>query len=126
MRSPKRSSADAWKLASTVIVDVLTAFFSVGFFTGAADDVDATAGAGVEAPLPGAGVPTRLGSALTVRSFPWVSMMALGNVANFVSSAVGKRVLANANKALTSVDDSVVRLQLYCGVERVCHRTSKA
>ena len=126
MRSPKRSSADAWKLASTVIVDVLTAFFSVGFFTGAADDVDAIPGAGVEAPLPGAGVPTRLGSALTVRSFPWVSMMALGNVANFVSSAVGKRDLANANKALTSVDDSVVRLQLYCGVERVCYPTSKA
>jgi hypothetical protein len=124
VRSPKRSSADAWKLASTVTVDVLMAFFSVSFFTGAADDVDAPAG--VEAPLPGAGVPTRLGSALTVRSFPWVSMMALGNVANFVSSAVGKRVLANANKALTSVDDWVVRLQLYCGVERVCHRTSKA
>jgi hypothetical protein len=68
----KRSSADAMKLASMLIVAVLTDL--VGFFTAGCEDdfvaevvVDevevCVAGAG-------AGVPLRLGSALTVRSLP--------------------------------------------------------
>lgn len=61
----------------------------------------------------GAGVPERLGSALTVKSLPWVSMSAEGKVASFVSNAAGRRALASAKMAITSGEGSVERVQSY-------------
>lgn len=60
-----------------------------------------------------AGVPVRLGSALIVRSLPWESMIAAGNSANFVSSAVVRRVLATLKRASTAGDVAVAMLQPY-------------
>ena len=75
-------------------------------------EVAATAGplGGV---LVGAGVPVRLGSALILRSLPCASTIALGNVASFVSIAVGNRLFARAKMALTSEEASVESVQLY-------------
>lgn len=82
-------------------------FFSAGFGAG---------GAAAEAPPPeveaaGAGVPDRLGSPLTVRSFPWVSTNATANSANFASRAVGSRDFAREKTESTSGEDGVVRDQ---------------
>jgi uncharacterized membrane protein YphA (DoxX/SURF4 family) len=63
----KRSSAEAMKVDSDVTVAVLMFFFTSGFLTaGFGALVEEDAGGGVET----AGVPARLGSPLTVRSFP--------------------------------------------------------
>lgn len=48
-----------------------------------------------------------------VRSFPCVSINALGNSANLVSSAVGRRDFASLKMASTAGDDAVVKDQLY-------------
>jgi len=112
VRREKRSSAEARKSASTTTVVEFTFGFSVAFGLGAAaaaeEEVEA-AGAGAEA---GAGVPVRLGSALMVKSLPCVSTIAEGKVANLASKAVGRRVRASVNKALTSGEASVERVQL--------------
>lgn len=114
MRSEKRSSAEARKSASTMTVVAFTFGFSVAFGLGAAaaeEEVEAT-GAGADAALPGAGVPVRLGSALMVKSLPCVSTIAKGKAANLASRAVGRRARASVNKALTSGEVSVERVQL--------------
>lgn len=108
VRSPNRSSAEAWKLAATSTLVVLIPVFFSCFFTGSgaavlAAEVEA-AGA---AELPGTGVPDRLGSVLMVRSLPWLSMMAAGNCANLASRTLGRRALASANNALTAGEESV-------------------
>lgn len=59
----------------------------------------------------GEGDPVRLGSALIVRSLPWVSMMAAGNSANLASNAVGRRALAMAKRASTAGEVLVEILQ---------------
>ena len=114
VRRPNRSSADAWKSASTTTVALLTFFArGLGFATGAEEDDEATAATGTEAEVPGAGVPDRDGSALTVKSLPWTSIMTLGKLENLVSSTFGRRNWATVNKALTSGDGSVVRDHSY-------------
>ena len=108
-----KSSAEAWKAASTFTVAVLTAlgsaFFTAGF--------DATAAAAVfcagAETAAGAGVPLRLGSALTVRSLPCVLMSADGNSENLASSATGRRDFARANTASTVGVRAVVRDQFH-------------
>lgn len=69
--------------------------------------------------LAGAGVPVLLVSVLIVRSLPWASMIALGNVASLVSIATGSRLFARSKIALTSGEVSVERVQLYCGEDNV-------
>ncbi len=98
VRIEKRSSADAINAPSMVTVVELTAFAVA--FLGAT--FAATAGAEVGAPPAavgvdeeGAGVPLRLGSALTVRSLPWVLMIAEGNSDNLASNATGNRDFAS-------------------------------
>ena len=97
VRRPNRSSADAWKSASTTTVALLTFFTrALGFATGVEEDDEATAATGAEAEVPGvevpgAGVPDRDGSALTVKSLPWTSIIAPGKLENLVSSAFGRR-----------------------------------
>ena len=59
------------------------------------------------------GVPVRLGSALTVRSFPCTSMIAAGNFANFASSSAGSLFFASLYRALTGSDDFVESDQSY-------------
>lgn len=102
-------------IASTVTFVVLTfSCFLTDVFPeadNADEDVDAAAGAGAEED--GAGVPVRLGSALTVKSLPCVSMIAEGNSANFVSRAVVRRDLASAKSALTVGLGEVVSDQSY-------------
>lgn len=73
----------------------------------------ALAASEVEAEAAGAGVPDRLGSPLTVRSFPWVSTSATANSANLVSSAVGRRDFARENRDSAAGDDAVVRVHWY-------------
>lgn len=87
--------------------------FVAGVAAGAEEDDEATAatGAGVEGP--GAGVPDRDGSPLTVKSLPWASIIALGKLENFVSSTFGRCNRASVNKAFTSGDGSVVRDHWY-------------
>jgi len=109
--NPKRSSAATINVASTVTLLVLMVFASSTFLTGLVAAVTVS-DAGVLVPV-GAGVPERLGSVLTVRSFPWVSISAVGNSANFVSRAIGRRDLARVNNASTAGEESVVRVQLY-------------
>ena len=82
-------------VASTSTVDVFTVvgfgggLFTTGFGAG-------TAAVVVEvAFIDCTGVPVRLGSALTVRSFPWVSKIAAGNSANLASSAIGNLFFAS-------------------------------
>jgi len=74
---PKRSSAEAWKVAETFTVDVLT-LVSVPLRIGWESAERATDAAGLSAgvDVPGVGVPVRLGCALMVRSLPCVSMIA--------------------------------------------------
>ena len=79
-------------LASLTIRDVLTGVF----FTGGGVNPATAAGLELVAAAAGAGVPVRLGSALTVRSLPWVSIIATGSSANLDSSAGGRRALAKA------------------------------
>ena len=110
VRRPNRSSADAWKSASTTTVALLTFFTrALGFATGIEEEDEATAATGAEVEVPGAGVPDRDGSALTVKSLPWTSIITPGKEENLVSKTFGRRSLASVNKALTSGDGSVVR-----------------
>jgi hypothetical protein len=104
------------KVASAVTFDVFRDFVGcvaglLGFGRVAGAD-EAVVGPG------GAGVPERLGSALIVRSLPCVSMIAEGNSASFVSRAVGRRLLASSNKAVTAGVGSVVKVQVYCSGQR--------
>ena len=80
---------------------------------GVEEDEDATTATGAEVEVPGAGVPDRDGSALTVKSLPWTSIITVGKLENLVSSTFGRRSLATVNKALTSGDGSVVRDHWY-------------
>ena len=93
----------------------LLTFFgrALGFATGVGEDDEATAATGAGVEFPGAGVPDRDGSALTVKSLPWTSIIAAGKVESLDSSTFGRRSLATVNKALTSGDGSVVRDQWY-------------
>lgn len=114
VRRPNRSSADAWKSASTTTVALLTFVTrALDFATGVEEDDEATAATGAEVVFPGAGVPDREGSALTVKSLPWTSIITPGKLESLVSSAFGRRNLATVNKALTSGDGSVVRDHWY-------------
>ena len=114
VRSPNRSSADAWKSASTTTVALLTfSTRALGFATGVEEDEEATAATGAEVEVPGAGVPDRDGSALTVKSLPWTSIITPGKLESLDSSTFGRRSLATVNKALTLGDGSVVRDHWY-------------
>jgi hypothetical protein len=84
-----------------------------GFAAGVEEDDEATAATGAEVEGPGAGVPDRDGSPLTVKSLPWTSIIALGKLENFASSTFGRRNRASVNKAFTSGDGSVVRDHWY-------------
>jgi len=115
VRRLNRSSAAAWNSASTTTVAEFTFTVSALRLTeaeAAVCEVATTAGplGGV---LAGAGVPVRLASVLIVRSLPCASIIALGNVASFVSIAVGNRLFARAKMALTSEEASVESVQLY-------------
>jgi hypothetical protein len=66
-----------------------------------------------------------LGSALTVKSLPCVSMIAPGKVASLASKAAGKRVRARVYKALTSGEASVERVQLNYSNKYVRKKCSK-
>ena len=126
VNSENKSSAAAINVASTVTVVEFTCFFGAGGF-------GAAAGAGaatdevvvVAADPPGAGVALRLGSALTVRSFPCVSMMALGNSESFASSATGRRVRASLYTASTAGLDAVVRLKFHYAFRYMVHETRR-
>lgn len=107
-----RSAADARKSAETTTVVAFTFFGSGALGVCAGEDDEATGGRTGVGPA-FEGVAERLGSALTVRSFPCVSMMALGKVDNLASSAAGRRVRASVNTAFTSGEASVVSDQLY-------------
>lgn len=100
--------------AASTVIDVVLIALGSAFLTGAlgAAGVAAPDLAGVAIP-PGVGVPVRLVSVLTVKSLPWVSMMAVGNSANLVSRAVRNLVFASLYKASTGLLDAVLRLQLY-------------
>ena len=95
----------------------LLTFFTraLGFATGVEEDDEAevTAATGAEAEDPGAGVPDRDGSALTVKSLPWTSIITPGKLESLASSTFGRRCLAITNKASTSGDGSVVRDHWY-------------
>lgn len=93
-----KSSAEAISVASTSTVDVFTVaalgggLFAAGFGTGA---VVVMLGMAEVALVDCTGVPLRLGSVLTVRSFPCASMIAVGNSTNLASSATGNLCLAS-------------------------------
>ena len=100
-------------VASTETVDVFKALASAAFFTGfsaaaveeeVAEDVEDVAAAG-------AGVAERLGSALTVRSFPWVSTRSTGNLAKIASRRGGMLAFAIARRSLTAGLEPVDRVQ---------------
>lgn len=110
MKSPNRSSAEAIKFASWTTLDVLSLVCLTGAGFGTVIEADVAAEG---APTVGAGVPVRLGSPLTVRSFPWVFMIATGNSANLDSRAGGRRSLTKANSASTGGVEEVLRVQLY-------------
>ena len=98
-----------------VVFKGFSTFFAAGAGVGAfavVVDVDAT---GTEFVPDGVGVPVRLGWALTVKSLPWVSMIAPGNSANLVSRATGSLDFANLNKASTTGLDEVVSDHSYYG-----------
>lgn len=102
-------SASALNVALTATVDIfptLAATFLAG--TGAESDAEEATGTFA---LFGAGDAVRLGSALMVRSLPWVSIMAAGNSANFASNAVGRRDLATRNRASTAGEVGVESFQ---------------
>ena len=93
MKRLNKSSAAAINIASTSTVDVFTVVgFGGGLFT-----TGLGAGAVVVevAFIDCTGVPVRLGSALTVRSLPCVSMIAAGNSANLTSNATGNLFFAS-------------------------------
>ena len=105
-----KSSAEAMNPASTVIVAVLTALagvFAAGLGAAAGDAADDEEVAG--AAEPGAGVPLRLGSALTVRSLPWVLMIAAGNSDSLACNTAGSFDLARLYTFSTAGLRSVVR-----------------
>ena len=113
MKRLNNSSAGALNVASTSTVDVFKIFaLGGGLFA-------AGLGAGVAAVVVEVvivdctGVPVRLASALTVRSFPWVSMIAAGNSANLVSSAVASFAFASRKSASTGLEDFVESVQSY-------------
>jgi hypothetical protein len=120
-----RKLASAIKDASTVTLLVLSVFFTGSAFFGgwlteeAAVEADALEAVAFDAFWGGAGVPERLGSVLTVRSLPWVSISAAGNSANLVSRAVGRRDFARAKSESTAGDEAVVSVQLYCMNEQI-------
>ena len=96
-----------------VVFKGFSTFFAAGAGVGAfavVVDVDAT---GTEFVPDGAGVPVRLGWALTVKSLPWVLIIAAGNSANFSSSSAGSFPLAVWNSASTAGEDFVEHDQLY-------------
>ena len=66
----------------------------------------------------GVGVPVRdvSGVTPTCKSFPCVSMIAVGNCANFSSSNAGNCFLASAYSLSTAGDDAVDKDQLYCAL----------
>ena len=113
MNRLNNSSAAAINVASTSTVDVFTSFglgdglFAADFGAGVAAVVMEVAFVGCT------GVPVRLGSELTVRSFPCVSMIAAGNSANLVSSATGNFSFTSRKRASTGLEDSVESVQLY-------------
>lgn len=113
MKRLNNSSAAAINVASTSTVDVFTSFvLGGGLF--AADLGAGAAAVVVEVVFVGCtGVPVRLGSALTVRSFPCVSMIAAGNSANLVSSATGSFSFTSRKRASTGLEDFVESVQLY-------------
>ena len=117
-----KSSAAAINVASTSTVDVFTvvvlggALFVAGLGAGAAVVTEV-------ALMDCTGVPVRLGSALTVRSFPCVSIIAAGNSANLVSRAMGNLFFASWYRASTGLDDFVESVQLYFVVNRIVRRT---
>ncbi len=90
-------------------VAVLTALgsFFAGF--GAASSAAGVVDGGVAAAGPG--VLARLGAVLTVKSFPCVSKMAAGNLANTSSRILGKFALAISNSLLISGVGAVERDQ---------------
>ena len=125
VRRPNMSAAEAWKSASTTTVVLLTLFSccTLGFAAGVEEDDEAAAATGTDVGVPGAGVPDRDGSELTVKSLPWTSIITLGKLANFASITFGRRDRASVNNALTSGEDSVVSDQSYYIVEYVrCRR----
>jgi hypothetical protein len=101
VKKPYRSSAEAWKVAVTVTFVVFVGFASgfLGWMGAGLDEDDVASFALLE---PATGVPVRLGSVLTVRSLPCVSIIATGNSANLASRATGRRDLARAKTELTS------------------------
>lgn len=111
MKSPNRSSAEAIKFASWTTLDVLSLVCLTGAGFGTVVEADVVAEGALTV---GAGVPVRLGSPLTVRSFPWVFMMAAGNSENLDSRAGGRRSLTKANSASTGGVEEVLRVHLYC------------
>ena len=96
-------------------VVVLTAFAGTGLgAVGTADAGRAAAAAGAAVDVDdGAGVVLRLGSALTVTSFPWVFMIAGGSSENLASNTFGRRSLASLYTASTAGLDGVVRLKFH-------------
>ena len=71
-------------------------------------DDDATAATVPDVEIPGVGVPDRDGSALTVKSLPWTSIITPGRLESFVSITFGRRDRARVNNALTSGEAPVV------------------
>ena len=84
------SSADAWKVGSTVTIVVLTPLMVSGAFFAARGAAGlAAAGVGVAVPLTGVEVP------LMWISLLWVAMMSPGKVESLVSIADCSRVRAS-------------------------------
>lgn len=121
--NPNRSSAAAMNVASLTILDVLRAAFvaTPGF---ARAGTDGAAGPGATTDV-GAGVPVRLGCALTVKSLPCFSIIATGNSANLVSSAAGRRSLARAQSAVTAALVLSFSDHWYCHIKTVSRRAGK-
>ena len=113
------------KPASTVTAAVFTVFasdfFTAGFVAGVEVPL-AAAGAGAAG---GAGVPLRLGSALTVRSLPCALMIAEGNSESLASSATGRRVRASLYTASTAGLDAVVRLKFHYAFRYMVHEMQR-
>lgn len=108
-----RSSADATRFALTLTVAVFTFSFFAGLGVGTCGALADVAAASVAEPE-GAGVPVRLGSALTVKSLPCVLMRTSGNSANFASKAAGNRFLMTSYRARTAGEAEVTKDQSYC------------
>lgn len=87
-------------MTTVVLLTFLFLSCALGLAAGVDEDDEATAATGAGA-VAGAGVPDRDGSALTVKSLPWASIIELGKVESLVSIACGRRDRASANNALT-------------------------